>query len=316
MLAEVHYGQGRSAVAGTGHPQIAIDMPQLVGEAQIEIWISDLPVSSHRSDGLVFSRNDELLFGCIAAETSESGKAFEKSVFHAYQQIFKLIEDQGFPHLLRVWNYFPGINRITGGLERYRGFCKARSDAFQRQYADYLRRLPSATVVGTHGGGLVIYFIAAREAGKHRENPRQTSAYRYPPDYGPASPSFARATLKRWKGLEVFFISGTASILGHASRHRGDIGGQLDESLRNVQALIENTAQEERTGFRGLSDLSLLKVYSRLPRAADLVRQRLEAAIGRTIPTLYLQGDICRSDLLVEIEGIVQVGDPPIRAVL
>ena len=150
-----------------------------------------------------------------------------------YESTFALCEAQGYPHLLRVWNYFADINLEFDGLENYQRFCRARAAAFQQRFGEFVPRLPSASAIGTESGSSVVYFIAACQPGVHRENPRQLSAYSYPPQYGPRSPSFARATLNRFDGRDVFFISGTASIVGHAEL--GGLGAQLDESLSNIE---------------------------------------------------------------------------------
>ena len=122
------------------------------------------------------------------------------------------------------------------------------------------------------------------------ENPRQVSAYRYPREHGPASPSFSRAALGPDHTL---FVSGTASIVGHVSRHHSDPLAQLDETLRNLQAL--NALPESRS--------DLLKVYVRDPVHAALIRQRL-LAWSAPQQTLLLSADICRRELLLEIECV------------
>lgn len=50
-----------------------------------------------------------------------------------------------------------------------------------------------------------------------------------------------------------------------------------------------------------------LKVYLHDPTTLPAVRERLEAYLtkaGHGVDVLYLQGDVCRSDLMVEVEGI------------
>jgi chorismate lyase/3-hydroxybenzoate synthase len=148
----------------------------------------------------------------------------------------------------------------------------------------------------------VIYALASRAPGTPRENPRQISAYHYPPQYGPRSPAFARATLA--PGRERLYISGTASIVGHASQHERDARAQLDETLANLEALIGATDAAEGTAFGGLSSLSHAKVYLRDPSFYLWVRDVLAARLSRDCQTLYLAGEICRGELLLEIEAI------------
>ena len=91
-------------------------------------------------------------------------------------------------------------------------------------------RYPAATGVGSPAGSpLTVVVAASRVEPVALENPRQTSAYLYPRRYGPRSPAFARAMLLPDCAGATLFISGTASIVGHESQHRG-IDAQLKET--------------------------------------------------------------------------------------
>jgi chorismate lyase/3-hydroxybenzoate synthase len=142
------------------------------------------------------------------------------------------------------------------------------------------------------GRGLVTYFLAAREPGLQVENPRQVAAYRYPPEYGPKSPSFSRATI--WK--DRVFVSGTSSVLGHATAHHDDVSAQLEETLRNIEMVLA------RTG-RSLENVISAKTYIRRADDHDLVASRLDGLLPSNV---YLQADICRADLLLEIECVAR----------
>jgi len=306
LLGEIHFGAS-PALPEVAHPVAWVGMPLLAGESQIELWTSTQPVVAERIGPLVFARNRDVLFGCFAAESPRDFAVFEARTQEAYARLLTLIEAEGYPHLLRVWNYFPGIGESEGTLDRYMVFCRGRHQALQAHYAGLTHRLPAASAVGTRHGGLVIYFLAGREPGRHRENPRQMSAYCYPPQYGPKSPSFARATLVRGAGRDCLYISGTASIIGHESRHVGDPLAQLDETLANMRALIDSTATEEGVGFAGFASLTHLKVYIRRSEDYPAIRARLAPLLPATAQCLYLEADICRPELLLEIEAIAAV---------
>ena len=112
--------------------------------------------------------------------------------------------------------------------------------------------------------------------------------------------------MKRWGTEEFLFISGTASVVGHETRHQDALEAQLREALRNVEVLLQTTGRDERTRIGGLSDLDSLKVYLRHPQDYAAVKAAVETLVGADVPALYLQGDICRDDLLVEVEGIAR----------
>jgi len=303
-LAEIHFGLQPTHASGP-HPVASVGMEQLGGATRVEVWTSLLPVQYGDMNGIRYATNGEVLFGLVSESSIVAGAGFERRVHAIYRDLLSLIESQGCPHLLRMWNYFPGITVSHNDLENYHRFCRARSLAFQEHYDDFIHRLPSASAVGTEGDTFVLGFIAARAPGIHRENPRQMSAYSYPPQYGPRSPSFARATLTRFHEQEFFFISGTASIVGHESLHIGNVRMQIEETLSNIEALLQSTKRDESTKFSGLADLDHMKVYLRSAADLDVARELIHRRIGTGIDVLYLVGDICRRELLAEIEAAI-----------
>ena len=306
LLGEIHYGARPVTPGAVAHPLAWVGMPLLSAGAQVELWTSAQPVVSERIGPLTFARNRDLLFGCFAVDSPADFNEFEARTQEGYARLLTLVEAEGYPHLLRVWNYFPDIGERVGHLDRYMVFCRGRHQALAAHYRELGGRLPAASAVGSRHGGLVIYFLAGKTPGRHRENPRQMSAYCYPPQYGPRSPSFARATLVRSGGREVLHISGTASIVGHESRHIGDPGAQLEETLANLRALIDSTATEEGVHFEGLASLTRVKVYIRRPEDYPLIRARLEQVLAPGAQCLYLEAEVCRPELLLEIEAIAE----------
>ena len=305
VLGAIHYGASPALAEPTSHPAAWVGMPLLAGGPHIELWTSTQPLVSQRIGPLTFARNREVLFGCFVAESPAEFPAFEARVQEAYARLLTLVEAEGYPHLWRLWNYFPGIGDRQGPLDRYMVFCRGRHQALEAHYGGrFSGRLPAASAVGSRHGGIVIYFLAGRAPGRHRENPRQTSAYCYPPQYGPKSPSFARATFLRLHGRDILYISGTASIVGHESFHPGDAAAQLEETLTNITALIDSAATEEGVRFAGLHSLTQLKVYIHRREDLAMIRARLEAALRPGTPCLYLEADVCRPELLLEIEAI------------
>lgn len=305
VLGEIHYGAGSMAGGATAHPMAWVGMPLLAGDPAIELWSSPQPVVTQKIGPLTFARNRDVLFGCFAADAPADFAAFEARVQEAYARLLTLVEAEGYPHLLRLWNYFPGIGERSGSLDRYMVFCRGRHQAIEAHYGGrFTGRLPAASAVGTRHGGIVIYFLAGRNPGRHRENPRQVSAYCYPSQYGPKSPSFARATLVQQPGDDILFISGTASIVGHESRHPGDVRAQLDETLTNILALLDSAATEEGIAFRGFGSITQLKVYLRNRSDLGVIQARLRDVLPAGAQCLYLEAEICRPELLLEIEAV------------
>jgi chorismate lyase/3-hydroxybenzoate synthase len=283
-------------------PRISLNLPVL-GEAYwAEVWTSPTPVRTGREQGIRYAANDKVLFGAI--EIAESDQIWlDRDTYRAVCRMLSFIKNQGYPHLLRIWNYLPDINARDNEIERYHLFCLGRHQAFFEHGCAASHDFPAASALGSAGGSLWIYFLASRESAVQQENPRQVSAYHYPRQHGPRSPSFARATLARWESEIHLYISGTASIVGHLSLHAGDVREQLGETLANIRALIAHTAREENVALAD-THLALLKVYARRSKDFETVREMVEESVARDVPVLYLQADICRRELLLEIEGV------------
>ncbi len=264
---------------------VAIPLRQF-GAPRREVWRSPLPVVRSQSDGVATASNGEVLFGTISGTAGDTEALTER----LYERIVKTARQTGYPYLLRVWNHVGGINENERGLERYRRFSAGRYAALAR--LGYERtQFPAACAVGMTGEGVMVNFLASRTAGGQVENPRQVPAYEYPPQYGPRSPSFSRATVARWDGEALMFLSGTSSVVGHETLHAGNVEAQTEETLRNLEAIV------------AIDSFAVVKTYIRRAEDFDLVSRRVMAALPRA-QHLFLQADICRSDLLVQIEGV------------
>jgi enamine deaminase RidA (YjgF/YER057c/UK114 family) len=188
-------------------------------------------------------------------------------------------------------------------MERYRQFNSARRSALIASGRDLTGNVPAACALGSvNGSPLVIYFLASRKAPALIENPRQVSAYEYPPEYGP-KPAFSRASVLREPSGSILFISGTASIVGHQTVHPGDVAAQTRETLINIEALLGEANRVSGAPRFGMETLAC-KVYVRNSADLPLIQSQLHTALGREAQVVYLQADICRQDLLVEIEAI------------
>src|SRR5437763_15542942 len=96
--------------------------------------------------------------------------------------------------------------------------------------------------------------------------------------------------------------SGTSGIVGHTSMHDCDPVAQTRETHANIEALL---AEANRVAHGARFELGALacKVYVRRPADLPVIKAELAAALGAGARVIYLQADICRQDLLVEIEA-------------
>ncbi|HYL04148.1 MAG TPA: hypothetical protein VEU54_12100 [Steroidobacteraceae bacterium] len=305
-----------AAAAAASIPVAEVELPVLAGTPGLcEVWRSGEPVASGHRNRVRFRHSGQLLFGCIAVAEGDfalgcdapgcqaAPSPLQAATAQAYREICATLDAAGYPHLVRVWNYLPDINRDTHGTERYRQFNAARQDGLRAGGRPLAGPVAAASALGARSGSpLVVYFLATRTAPAFIENPRQLSAYRYPREYGPQSPVFSRAALLRQRERLTLFISGTASIVGHRSIHVGDAAAQTRETLANIEALLGEANRIERSARFSFGSLAC-KVYVRRPADVPAVRDELRATLDPAARVVYLQADICREDLLVEIEA-------------
>ncbi|HJW01967.1 MAG TPA: hypothetical protein VJ548_01700 [Azospira sp.] len=290
-------------------PLQGLATPLLDGSgAMAEAWLSATPCSSGEWEGIRYRSDGHLLFGVLELEEANfpatAGTApLQQAAEAAYRRIFQLLDREGYAHLWRTWNYLAEINAESHGLERYRQFNSGRQEAFIA-CGRLPGTIPAACALGTADGPLSIAFLAARHAPLAIENRRQTAAYDYPAEYGPRSPTFSRAVLAQLPGTELFLLSGTASIVGHRTTYPGDVVGQTRETLANIDAVLEEANRTALAGPYRLEELSC-RAYLRHPENLPRVRPLLEAALGPTAAAVtYVQADVCRADLLIEIEAM------------
>lgn len=290
-------------------PRQGLAMPVLGGTgAMAEAWFSATPCHSDEWEGIRFRHDGQLLFGVLELDEADfpataGASPLQQAAEAAYRRIFQLLDREGYAHLWRTWNYLAQINAESHGLERYRQFNSGRQEAFIAS-GRLPGTIPAACALGTADGPLSLAFLAGRNAPLAIENRRQTAAYDYPAEYGPRSPTFSRAVLAELPGTELFLLSGTASIVGHRTIHAGDVVGQTRETLANIAAVLEEANRTARAGPYRLEELSY-RAYLRHPEDLPRVRPVIDAALGAAAAAVtYVQADVCRADLLIEIEAM------------
>ncbi len=289
-----------AAEASVSSPlRIGLAMPFLGGNS-VELWRTDLPIDRGTEGRITWSSAGDLLVGAMAvcADGSVAARSTE-----AYRAIVPFVKGAGFPTIVRMWNQLPRLLLHEDGLERYQAFCAGRAAGFEAEGFTLDGDLPAASAVGAIGGGLAVTFLASRRRPVYVENPRQVSAFRYPPQYGPRSPSFARASRVDLEGESHIFVSGTASIVGHESLHRGDAAAQVDETIENLRCVYGAAAGRDVSSLAELRGV-IYRVYVKSASDLETIRERFLPRIAADSSCLWLRGDICRDELLVEVEMI------------
>ena len=296
------------AVFGFGTDAPRVDDPRYLrvplqphGAAPLEVWRAGGTVAHGCSGDIAWASDGRLSFGVI--EVDEAGIGIREAARIGYEAMTRHVRESGTPELLRIWNYLDAITLGDGDAERYRQFCLGRAAGLGEFDTG---RLPAATAIGRCDEERVfqLYWLSAREAGTPVENPRQVSAYRYPRQYGPQPPSFARAMLPADGADMPLLLSGTAAVVGHASRHAGELLAQLEETFTNFDALL-GAARERRPGLpEAFGAGTRLKVYVRDREDLAAVARALDERFGDAVPRVVLHAAICRRELAVEIDGV------------
>ena len=279
------------------------------------LWVDEtLGTATRRLDheghvDIVDSGRLALLGTTVAGARSMSADALRTGVCDAYAAIGRALTAlERLP--IRFWNFIPDPGDPMGaGLDRYMVFNAGRFAGYTQWLGaskDFGRLLPTASAVGVVSDDLVIHCLASKERGAPVDNPRQTAAWRYSRRYGPISPCFSRATIANLNGTRLLLVGGTASIVGEDSRHEGNVEAQLDETLRNLEALIDAAAPRPESGS-ALDRLLDVRVYIARPDQAAAIRETVIARCARATRIELAIARVCRPELLLEIEGVAEL---------
>ncbi len=209
--------------------------------------------------------------------------------------------------IVRQWNYIDHITSVNGGIQNYQLFNDARSDFYAA--ADWSNGYPAATGIGCDAGGVMVMVYAvkgSKGADCPIDNPLQIPAHKYSGKVLASGKEVVRTTPKFERGRllgDVVFVSGTAAIKGENSDFSDDARVQANEAIDVVEHLVEpSNISQDCSGFR----FDLMRVYVRRPKDMKTV-QDVFTAHFRNILIHFLGADICRPELLLELEGIGRV---------
>ena len=300
ILAEVWYGQSPQ-VADHNGAVYSVPLELLSPTAAVEVWLADRTVTRSTGEKSELATDGETSYGVIQFRQPQSVN-YEKSIAEAYQLISEHCSLSRTPNLVRVWHYLPNIHHQFDGLDHYQHFCAARYQPLYTHCVQSDHGFPAATVVGNHTDTLLMAFIASAQPVRQYENPLQINAYDYPSEYGPQSPSFARASGLGEGEQSRIYISGTASIVGHQTQHPDDVVAQAQEVMNNLDNLIQHVDQKAQRDRKAIQQA---RVYLRKSEDRTAVEDLLATSLPLASRLLWLKADLCRTELAIEIEGIV-----------
>jgi len=239
---------------------------------------------------------------------------------NAFAKMRGLIEKgAGFDHTVRTWLYLGDIVGPEGETQRYKELNRARTDFYLNVPFGRAHRMkglrhgmyPASTGIGMGGSDVAMSGLAMDTTRGDvfllpLENPQQTPAYQYHARHSPHSPKFCRAMAVVLGGAVVTFVSGTASIVDSETKHVGDVTKQTEQTIENIERLIaaDNFAAHHLPGAGAtLRDIVAVRVYVKRPEDYPKCRAVCQKRFAEA-PVIYVVADICRPELLVEIEAV------------
>lgn len=288
--------------------------------------------------------NSKLVKDCISAdgvryftvETKEGKRLFTEGILPASLEIpildqsnevlVKLgniltVEKMDINTIVRQWNYIERITHVPdneGANQHYQDFNDARSHFYAN--TEWKTGYPAATGIGTSQGGIMVEVDAValscrKCAAVALDNALQVAAHDYSQNVliGVAdkifrhktTPKFerAKAVVSPASGLHVY-ISGTAAIRGEASLTGVGIEQQTLTTLENIEYLISRqNLRKHGIKAEKTPEIQIFRVYLKSENLFEAARKIIDQRYPE-VRTLYVLTDVCRDELLIEIEGV------------
>ena len=255
------------------------------------------------------------IYGDLATNTVENSDL-------AFLKLQSALVWQGyhFKHMVRQWNYMEQIFQFVQlndqQRQNYQLFNEVRSEYYTR--ARMTSGFPAATGIGTDFNGVTIECLAVKGDKSLKiipvGNPKQLHAYQYGQTVLKGDPQkqrttnqpplFERAKLITDGQHSRVFVSGTASIVGQETIGINDLKKQAWTTIENMEALTG--AENLKACCPGLTVIpdryAYVRVYVKHQKDIPEVKQICQGHFG-DVPMSFLRADICRDNLLVEIEA-------------
>lgn len=295
-----------------------ISQPPLTCQILAEVFYTDEAIwkqvlhLSENGSAIAFNREGaRVLIGQVQAISSGSCST---NASIAFRSIVNMLEVTGFSlsMVVRQWNYIENILGLESNKQRYQEFNNVRAEYYSNHFNE--TGFPAATGIGMKYGGIIIEFVAV-DAPEARslplDNPQQVAAHEYSPvvlngenNLPKSPPKFERARYLEMFGQKQLFISGTASIRGEKTAGTGNPEEQTRITIENIQHLYSDERIQPLSGNSVKPTYGHARVYLKNRKDFPVVKKTFKTFYGN-LPVVYLLADICREDLLVEIEGKV-----------
>ena len=269
-------------------------------------------ISKGENGAVLFRQHEsQILIGNVQSYESERCRLNSEKAFSRLTEIFDSVYFE-INSIVRQWNYIENILGFDGNEQRYQEFNNVRSAVYGDSFK--VKGYPAATGIGMNQGGTIIEFIAIRSdrlITSAIDNPEQVSAHLYSKkvligdEYElKTTPKFERARFIELFGKKIIFISGTAAIRGEQTVGIDNPSEQTEVTINNIQQLYSKEILDKISIEKMLPKYGHARIYVKDNKDFEAIKKTFRTHFGN-LPVVYIVADICRPDLLVEIEGKV-----------
>lgn len=275
------------------------------------VWKTTFISEGNNDAVLLQNGKSKVLIGSVQSFSSLSCKVNSENVF---AELLRMFNSVGFPvnSIERQWNYIENILGYDDQEQRYQTFNNSRTNVYGNLFEG--NGYPAATGIGMNQGGIIIEFVAVQSADSISipiNNPSQIAAHTYSKNVLAGeecvlktTPKFERARYLELFGKKLIFISGTASIIGEKTVGVGNSAEQTEITINNIKQLYSKEILEKLSGGTLNPKYGHARVYIKNRKDFLPIKRTFKSHFGN-LPVVYIIADICRNDLLVEIEGKV-----------
>jgi hypothetical protein len=276
-----------------------------------KVWKATSVLENNGGAVLFQNEKNSVLVGSVQSFADSNCKDNSKQVFNDLLHILKSVEFS-LSSIVRQWNYIEDILGFNGKEQHYQEFNNARSAVYGTLFNE--NGYPAATGIGMKCGGVIIEFVAV-QSGELKSvainNPSQIAAHTYSKNVLAGeecllktTPKFERARYLELFGKKLIFISGTASIIGERTVGVGNPSEQTEITINNIKQLYSKEILDQLSGETLNPKYGHARVYIKNAKDFPVIKRTFKSHFGK-LPVVYIIADICRNDLLVEIEGKV-----------
>jgi len=278
---------------------------------------SNVFYNSH--NGITYAKVEEgdkkmIFISGICGEINQLISKQSRLIFQSIDEILKF-EDMPISSIVRQWNFIPGITMFENDFQHYQQFNDIRALFYEK--TKWNKGYPSATGIGTKNAPLLVDVIAMK--GHNGEipirNSKQIDAHIYSDEVllgaedqalkQRYTPKFERAKLIIENTKALVFVSGTAAIIGEESLGQNNVKDQTNITIDHINNLVTKEVLNS-IEFKSKAQFESIRVYVKHISDYEVVKQVCEKRLPN-VNVVYVEADVCRDELLVEIEAFVKI---------